>query len=229
MEKEKMEKIKQFMREEYIRFVPELNRYQWPWETARWQELVFCLLARTDDSRAAIVIARETVKIFVALDLLEVDVLAKLVPEKGEPDFQEPQLELMLKIMKRQGYGNTEAEIAVVTICEAARALQQGFDGKVQRYLRKYGELMLSEFFRNFSFSRLSEEDARYAFTNWLQNVLNMPIALSHPSVKALCGKFNIGIEELVDIADRNNVNLALLDDWAADYMEHKNWERSHD
>jgi hypothetical protein len=66
----------------------------------------------------------------------------------------------------------------------------------------------------------MSEEDTRHAFAHWLQNVLNMPVVLSHPSVKALCEKFGIGIEELVDIADRNDVNLALVDDWAAEHIE---------
>ena len=220
MEKEKMEKIQEFMLEEYERFVPMLHRYQWPWEVARWHELVFCLLSRIDDSSEAVAIARETMEIFADLDLLEVGALAELAPDKGEPDYQERQLALMLGILERQGYDDEEAKTAVATICQAARALQQGFDGKVQKYLRQYGELVLAEVPKNFSFSRMSEEDTRYAFAHWLQNVLNMPVALSHPSVKALCEKFDIGIEELVDFVDRNDVNLALVDDWAAEHIE---------
>ncbi len=222
---EKKEKVQQFMLEEYRRFEPMLGRYQWPWETARWHELVFCLLVRIDDSPTGVAIARETVEIFVDLDLLEVDVLAKYVSETGGLDFHEPDIALMMGILKRQGYNNREAEIAVVTICEAAHALQQGFDGKVQKYLRKYGELMINEFFENFSFSRINEEDITHALANWLQNVLNMPVAFSNPSVKALCGKLGIGIEELVDIADTNDINLALVDDWAADYIRREKSE----
>jgi hypothetical protein len=37
--------------------------------------------------------------------------------------------------------------------------------------------------------------------------------------VQAFCKEFKISVEELIDLADRNNVNLALLDDWVADYM----------
>lgn len=222
MEQETMKRIQDFMLEEFARFAPTLDRYQWPWEKARWHELVFCLMAKIDDSSAAAAIARETTEIFADLDLLEIGALAKLVSDKGEPDYQEPQLSLMLGILERQGYDEEEAKTAVATICQAARALQQGFDGKAQKYLRKYGELMLAEVPKNFSFSRMSEEDTRYAFAHWLQNVLNMPVALSHPSVQTLCEKFGIGIEELVHISDHNDVNLALVDDWAVDYIERK-------
>jgi hypothetical protein len=217
------------MLEEYRRFEPMFERYQWPWETARWHELVFCLLVRIDDSPPGIAVARETTEILVNLDLLEVGVLAKAVTGKGEPDFPEPELALMTGILRRQGYDNTEAEIAVVTICEAAYALQQGFDGKVQKYLRKYGELMISELPENFSLSRMSEEDTNHAFANWLQNVLNMPVAFSNPSVKALCEKLSIKPEELSDIADTNDINLALVDDWAADYLKREKSEGSHE
>jgi hypothetical protein len=220
MEQETMKRIQDFMLEEFARFAPTLGRYQWPWEKSRWYELVFCLMAKIDDSSAAAAIARETTEIFADLDLLEIDALAELAPDKGDPDYEEPQLALMLGILARQGYDDEESKTAVATICQAARALRQGFGGKVQKYLRKYGELMLAEVPKNFSFSRMSEEDARYAFAHWLQNVLNMPVALSHPSMQALCEKLGIGIEELVHISDRNDVNLALVDDWAVDYVE---------
>jgi hypothetical protein len=220
MDEAKREKINRFMLEEYARFAPMLHRYDWPWETARWHELVFCLMAAVDDSAMAEAIARETTEIFADLDLLEVDDLADLLPKKGELDYGAQQPALMLGILERQGYDAEEARTAVTTICQAASALKQEFGGKVQRYLRQYGEQMVQEVQEHFSFDRMDEEDTSYAFTHWLQNVLNMPIPLSHPSVKRLSRKLGIEVEELVDFADRNDVNLALVDDWAADYME---------
>jgi len=219
-EKEKPNLLQEFMLEEFLRFAPTLQKYQWPWEGARWQWLVFCLIERIDDSAEATAIARETVEIFTALDLLEIDTLAQLASEKGEPDYQQKQLALMLDILERQGYDAEETKTIVTSICEAARALKDRYEGKVQKYLRKYGELMLEDLSQTFSFSRLSQEDARYAFTHWLQDVANMPLVLSHSAVKVLCEKLNASLEDLVEDADRNDVNLALVDDWAVDYLE---------
>lgn len=220
VEKEKQNLLQEFMLEEFLQFAPTLHKYQWPWEGARWQWLVFCLIERIDDSAEATAIARETVEIFTALDLLEIDALAQLASEKGELDYQQKQLALMLNILERQGYDVDEAKTIVTSICEAARALKDRYEGKVQKYLRKYGELMLEDLAQTFSFSRLSQEDVRYAFTHWLQDVANMPLVLSHSAVKVLCEKLNASLEDLVEDADRNDVNLALVDDWAVDYLE---------
>ena len=133
--------------------------------------------------------------------------------------LDEPQLEIMLKILARQGYAEEEARTIVITICQAARSLQDAYDGKIQKYLRWYGEKMLAELPQHFSFSRLSAEDARYAFTHWLQNVVNMPVLLSEPMVDALCREFDVTVDDLAAIADQNNINTAFIDDWAADYM----------
>lgn len=222
MEEAKRERISQFMLEEYARFAPMLHRYDWPWETARWHELVFCLMATVGDSAMAEAFARETTAIFANLGLLQVDDLADLVPRGGELDYRAPQLTLMLGILKRQGYDDEEAKTVVATICQAAHALKQRFGGKVQRYLRQYGEHMVEEAGEYFSFDRMDKEETEYAFTHWLQNVLNMPIPLSHPSVKALSDELDIRVDELVDFADQNDLNLALVDDWAADYMARK-------
>jgi DNA repair protein RadC len=231
MEQAKFQKIQDFMQEEFERFAagspPALSKYEWPWEKAKWYELVFCLIAKIDNSSAAAAIARETTEIFADLDLLEIDILAPLAPDKGHPDYKAPQLSLMLSILERQGYEEEEGKTAVVSICQAARALQQDFGGKVQKYLRTYGERMLAEAPDTFLFSSMSEEDTRYVFSHWLQNVSNMPVALSHPSVKSLCERFGIGIDELVSIADRLDVSLALLDDWAVEHLERESESES--
>lgn len=215
----KKEQLTEFIVSEFTRFALTLGRYQWPWESARWHELVFCLMARVDDSPQALEIARETTSIFSDLDLLVVESLAKITPSKGEPKLDEPQLGLMLKILERQGYSEEEAKTIVISICQAARSLQDAYDGKIQKYLRQYGEKMLAELPQHFSFSRLSAADTRYAFTHWLQNVVNMPVLLSEPMVDTLCREFEVTVDELAAIADRNNINAALIDDWAADYM----------
>lgn len=89
----------------------------------------------------------------------------------------------------------------------------------------RIGERMLSEFTGNFAFSRLSSAKANYAFANWLQNVLNMPVSSSSPSVKALSEKLGMDVPKLVEIADNNDINIALMDDWAADYLRREKAE----
>ena len=80
----KDKEIGQFMTEEYARFAPMLDRYNWPWETASWHELVFCLMASIDDSGKTEAIARETTQILADLDLLEIDDLVNLLPDEGD-------------------------------------------------------------------------------------------------------------------------------------------------
>lgn len=208
------------MSQEYSSFAEQTSEYRWPWEKARWHELVFCLLARIADSPEGSAIARETTHIFVDLDLLEIEPLAKLASNKDGLDYSALEPAVMLQILERQGYNADQAKAAVTTICEAAHAVQAQFDGHVQRYLRQYGNRMLDEIGQHFKFSNMKQEDVRYAFTHWLQNVLDMPLPLFSKNVNALCRKLDIEVADLVRVADHNDVNVALVDDWASDYVE---------
>jgi hypothetical protein len=191
------------------------GKHKWPWEQERWHELVFCLLARVAHSPEVVPAARETAEIFASLNLLEIESLARVMGSNGEVDFSKRETVLMLEILKRQGFNDEQARAAVTTICEAALAAHRRFGGKIQRYLRKYGELMLDELSQNFAFSRMSKEDMRLAFTHWLQNVLNMPVPVSHPAVKTLCDEYGITIGQLTELADREDLNVALMDELA--------------
>jgi hypothetical protein len=68
---------------------------------------------------------------------------------------------------------------------------------------------MIDELSQNFSFSKMNEEDEKYAFTYWLQNILNMPINLKTESVEKFCKKLQITYKELLKAADNLNINLA--------------------
>jgi hypothetical protein len=85
---------------------------------------------------------------------------------------------------------------------------------------------MLADVDKYFTFDRLSKDDVKYAFTHWLQNVLNMPLPVLHPSVVKFCRKFNLDSEMLTEFADRNDVNVALVDDWASWYFEEQESSR---
>ena len=211
--------IDKFMYEQFGRFSPVLDEYQWPWEIARWHELAFCFIVSLDKHPGANDIARETVDMFVNLDLLEIEILSQHFDAKGKPDVSNPDTTLMISIMRRQGYSDEQAKAAVVALIKAAQTLQSRFGGKVQKYFREYGKRMVSEFSELFSINHINKVDVKYAVTLWIQNTVNMPVCLSNPSVEALCERFNASVDDLIEAADINDINVALIDDWATDYI----------
>lgn len=218
--KERMANLQSFVLEHWQVFEASPEQYQWPWEIARWHELVFCLLLRLGQPELDADMARSLTNMLADLDMLRIETLAGLAPEGEEPDFTHPDLALMLRLLERSGLHPARARAAVTTICQAALGLQKRHGGKVQRYLRRYGQQMLDELGEHFSFSSMSEEDTRYAFTHWLQNVLNIPLALSEPAVEKLCKKLGVTVDDLVEVADGLDLNLALLDDMVASSIE---------
>jgi hypothetical protein len=72
---------------------------------------------------------------------------------------------------------------------------------------------MLRDLDRIFEFSALTEAEVRYAFTYWLQNVLNMPLSLIDENVRMFCAQHDLEPEQLFAAADELDVNLALVDD----------------
>jgi hypothetical protein len=117
------------------------------------------------------------------------------------------------------GYSESEARQAVAALAETAENVERHYDGKPQRYLREYGERMLEELPERFAFDEFGDEDVRYAFTLWLQNVLNMPVTLRSPEMTVFCERYDVTVEELVAAADVQDINLALLDDLVAEHV----------
>lgn len=207
------EDLRALILEYWQAFQGTLNQYQWPWETARWHELAFCLLMRSGQPELSAGTARRLTSTLAELNLLQIEMLSRLTPDGGEPDLSHPDLDLMLRLLQRSGLNEAKATATVTTICQAAHSLQQYHGGKVQHYLRQYGQQMLDELGEHFVFSSISQEDARYAFTHWLQNVLNLPLPISNPAVEAFCHEQGVTVPNLVRVADELDLNLALLDD----------------
>jgi len=120
------------------------------------------------------------------------------------------------------GFSRPAAERAVITISEAALAFQTRYGGKVQRYLRSYGEIMLKDLDSIFQFSRLGRDEMRRAFIYWLQNALNMPLSFSDQALVQFCEANHITPDELSAAADDLNLNQAVVDDltdlWVRDH-----------
>jgi len=215
-EDEKWQRVRAFVLERWEAFSLAPEQYQWPLETERWHELAFCLLYRIGQPLLPAQDARRIVETLAELDLLQVQTLASWMGTGGELDQDQPDAQWVLGLLGYYGLPLEQATVALTTWCQAAYALQQGFGGKVQRYLREYGQQMVDDMQQRFRFTQLDDADARHAFTHWLQNVLNMPLALMEPAVEQLCEALELTPEEWIALADELDLNLALLDDMAA-------------
>jgi hypothetical protein len=145
--------------------------------------------------------------------LLEVKTLARIISSHKQGVFDDIDGNRIVELMLEAGFSRPEADNALQVICEAADSLVQHHNGKVQHYLRHYGERMLDEALAAFRFTTLDEGAAKYAFTYWLQNVLNMPLSLRDVSVLSFCRQYGLTVDDLIAAADELDLNLALLDD----------------
>jgi hypothetical protein len=59
----------------------------------------------------------------------------------------------------------------------------------------------------------MDQEQVRYAFTLWLQNVLNMPLSLQSRAVETFTNAIGLTSGQLFHAADEMDVNVALVDD----------------
>ena len=194
--------------------------HPWVWEGERWQELVFALLAQVSD------LPEDEVRVLAEqmqdLDLLDVLALAAL--RRGRPSADRKALlaRRVVEILEEGGFSSEQAIRGLEAICEAALGFEEHFGGKVQDYLRRYGDLMLQELGRFFEFSALNDSETQTAFSYWLQNVLNMPISLLDADMRAFCEQHGLQPEELIAAADELDLNLALLDDLVQHVMSER-------
>jgi hypothetical protein len=197
-----------------------LGSHQWAWESARWKELAFALLARI--AKVPEKTLRRLTNEMGTLGLLSIQPLANLAKASKGPDmWLQPHARHMVELLQENGFSEEQARQGITTIYEAALVLQQRYDGKVQKYLRSYGELMLKDLEGIFTFSALSKTEAADAFTYWLQNVLSMPLSLIDSHVQSFCRQHNIQAEELIGAADDVGLNLGFVDDLV--YLNSKN------
>jgi hypothetical protein len=181
-----------------------LGSHPWAWESARWRELAFALLTQVD--RVPEQQVRRAANQLEALGLLNVHSLAR-------PEASEAQSSRILEILRENGFDEEHAARGLTAIREAAQVIAERFGGRLQRYLRHYGEVMLGEVGGIFSFSSLTEAEAGVAFTYWLQNVLGMPLSLVDENVQRFCERHGLQPTQLLAAADEMGLNLALVDD----------------
>ena len=182
------------------------DNHSWIWEHDRWKELVFCLLTRIsnkDHDELHLVCD----KLF-ALGLLDIPMLAEIEDSKNDHYHV-----LMTDFFLENGFTKKEAAKAIVTVSEVAKGLKKNFKGRIQEYLRSYGILLLKEVSKKFRITKLNEKEVKFAFTYWLQNVMNLPLSLKDESLTAFSKSVGIELDELIESADDIGINIALLDD----------------
>jgi hypothetical protein len=190
----------------------------WNFEGDRWKELVFALLVGAAPHLVESDI-RNLVERMQALRLLEVADLASICGASNKPSLRHEHARLIVDLLIECAFTKEQAERGLLTICEAAIGLQKHFAGKIQRYLRGYGELMIKESKNVFRFTTLTEAEIRYSLTYWLQNVLSMPLPLFDRSWVAVCSQHGVEPSHLVSAADDFGINLALVDDLLRAYL----------
>jgi len=207
------------LRKLMVKYSPLFDQHQWAVESMRWIELAFALVSRISERPETDV--RNIIEAMNLVGLLEIKTLAGLASPGAAIDFESATASRLHQYLIKggfqpdvmDGFQPEEARKVIVALHEAAAAIERYFDGKIQRYLRKYGELMLHEMPEYFRFSQLTPEAARSAFSYWLQNVLAMPVPLGTPAVRSFCVRLGISEDQFINEVDAVDLNLALADD----------------
>jgi hypothetical protein len=188
--------------------------HEWPSEHARWLELIFALVTRISSKPE-----EETRDAIEELDrvqgLLDVEALSRINQTKDGTE----QARRILEWLSELGFAEEEARNSILAMHEAAQSVMEHHQGKIQKYLRKCAHRMIDELSEQFSFTKIEESDVKFALAYWMQNTLNMPVTLSTNSVDTFCERLEVSSHELVEEADRCDMNVAVVDDMIDHYI----------
>lgn len=211
-------KAEKFLREVYNSHrggLPDL--FRWEDEKDRLNELYFCLIRTISGRNEAEV--RDIVMCLAGLNLFDIEYLAGAQLVGGKGGKGDTIASLIKELLVLNNFGDETAEACTLAICEVAKGIHLKYDGKLQKFLRKHANQMIDELDEAFSFSAFSKQDEHYFLAHWLQNVLEMPVPISNEFVEQFCKEKNIGVEDLIEAADKLNINVAVVDDLLKMYM----------
>lgn len=201
--------LKDRLQAAYLQHRMELPEYAWESESARWVELVFCIVDALTDQEPAKV--RRAVDVLDEMGLWAPARLAAL--DGGDPDATDGVV--IEGVLRQYGLNPDEAHRAVATVVRAAAALDRDYGGRIQVFLRRYGEVIADALLAVLG-ADTSEERLRFAVAHWLQNALGMPVTLAHPAVVSFCRRSGATLDDLVAAADSLDLTVALIDDLLA-------------
>jgi len=201
---------------EYRHLLP--TDYKWEDESARWTELVYCIFAElTEHSYRD---ARRLANGIADLNLLEVKDLAGIpIMDDGMVNPDNSRIRTITDILKANGVTEDDIRKSLSAICKVAQAIQENYDGKIQKFLRKYGQEIVDEFDSHVSFAEVSKGTQSRILVKWIQNTLCMPLAFSNVYTVRFCEKEGANHWELAEAADNIGINGAMLDDLLEVYI----------
>jgi hypothetical protein len=211
LQKSNEKELEYRLRKLYITHIDSIGYHRWPIESQRWHELLFSLLFRVNSNQGDKI--RDIIENLSTLELLDVNLLASIPEVNSGIDVNSTHAKRIAEILKEYEFTDRGIKNSILVMHEAAKSLKEHYDGKIQKYFRRYGQQMISEITQNFSFSNLNRKDLEFVFTFWLQNVLNMPISLNEPHISKFSKEFGIGVKEFIDVVDKTDLNIALADD----------------
>jgi len=189
----------------FERYQDSFDKHQWPQESKRWYELVYCVFSAVEgrfgpETRAAL-----AVRVLIELDLLEISVLAK----------SEETTNLHLGIvLGRIGFSEEQADQLVRALCDLAKCLDKTYQGKVQLLLRAFGMELVNNVLQALPLEdSMGKQNASLVVMHWLQNVLNLPVLVPSPGLQTLLAETGAEAEEVLAAVDELDINVALLDE----------------
>lgn len=181
--------------------------HRWLSEQDRWNELVFAIFASLGGLPEHKL--RALVQEMNVLQLLTISELAHI----RTAGFGAQPARRCLSIMLDAGMSRSIAQRSLMAVAEAAAAMQNKYSGKVQRFLRSHGERIRADLQTTIGFSGLKTEEAVFALTYWLQNVLSIPLSLRDKKMAEFESAAHVSGNDILEAADQLDINLAVVDD----------------
>lgn len=213
---EQSQELLQLVEQIFRGYAPGVDPSRWPWEKTRWYELIFCILFSIGEPDVPAAAIRELTKILVDFGLLEVGSIAAW---KGDEKAREEKLTVKT-LLEKAGFTSENATKSLKFMEEVAVQLHKDHNGKIQNYLRQYGEAMLLEMKQDLRLEK--HPSSHQALSLWLQNILNMPIPATDPIAEKACRNLGVEYKDLVEAATVQDINIALLDDALRSYWENE-------
>ena len=192
--------------------------YRWEDESSRWTELVYCIFAEL--TKHSYRDARRLANGIADLNLLAVEDLAGIpIMDDGMVNPDNSRIRTITDILKSNGVSEDEINRSLSAICKVAQAIQENYDGKIQKFLRKYGHEIVNDFDSHVSFSEVSKGTQSRILVKWIQNTLAMPLTFSNVYTVRFCERKGANYWELAEAADNIGINAAVLDDLLEVYI----------
>lgn len=194
------------------------ERSQWPWETHRWYQLAYGVMAAVEGRRHPDDVSTAALGALLELELLDVERLAA-------PSWPVEDAHLMELVLIRKGFSSGDTQTIMNALRSLAIWVQTSWDGRIQRYLRRLGNELIDRVTDELPLEPLKHEQASLAVTHWLQDVLDVPVLIDSPPLAALLKRTGCDRSDALSVLDELDANAALADEILAGSSEGLDFE----